>query len=328
MAMAPHFPHVEALCVSKDKSGRVLPDDVVVYQQGRLYGVFDGATSLSGQTIGGLSTGRFAALQCAQAAQHFVLTRPPSEFSCLQLLQSMGSHLSAALRAKAVAGVQAATTAALALDAGDTLHFLLVGDSGVRINGSEQVQVHKTVDAIFTAARVALFKRAMASPSVAPDDWISLELRTRQTIAHGMGGALSEEVLQHLSCTVSDQLRHLLAPDAVEQIPTLLAQGISKGQPPYMNRPDHSLGYAVLDGNRVQGPDLLVFSRPRAEVDSLEFFTDGYMATGAEPTVASWEAAWLAVETEDPFKIGPFAHIKCSTPHDHWDDRTVLIVRS
>lgn len=51
-----------------------------------------------------------------------------------------------------------ATTAASVEDAGDCLHFLMVGDSGIRINGAELLWTHKDIDLIFNAGRVAVFQ--------------------------------------------------------------------------------------------------------------------------------------------------------------------------
>lgn len=319
------FTRHEVICIGKDKSGQQLPDDVWVLQAGRLYGVLDGATSPTGARIDGVSSGRFAALQCAAAAQRYALATPQSAYTSADVLQAMSVALAAALQAQGCQPGGAATTAALALDSGEQLHFLLVGDSGVRINGHEVVQVHKPVDEIYTAVRVALIKQAharMASGArVSAQALDALEYATRQEVFTG---------LQDISAvlpTVTQQLQGKVAADALAMLPDLLRLGIRGGQLPFMNRTDHSLGYAVLNGQTVQGPDLLMFSRPRAEVHSLEFFTDGYMLPGADASVASWEAAWQNVEMQDPHKTGAWPNIKSSTQGEHWDDRTLLIAR-
>lgn len=320
------FTHHEVICIGKDKSGRQLPDDVWVLQSGRLYGVFDGATSPTGERIEGMSSGRFAAWQCALAAQRYALSMPQSAYASADLLEAMSGALAAALQAQGSQSGGAATTAALALDAGEQLHFLLVGDSGVRINGRETLQVHKPVDQIYTTARVALIEHAIGQGAaggsgLSEPGWDELERATREAIFTGLKD--SHSVLE----TVRQRLEAVVAADALALLPELLRLGIRGGQLPFMNRTDHSLGYAVLNGHKVQGPDLLMFSRPRAAVQSLEFFTDGYMTPGAEVSVASWEAAWLQVEQQDPRKTGTWPHIKSSTQSDHWDDRTLLLLR-
>ena len=83
------FKEVEASSISKVKSGQALPDDVMVLEDGRLYGVFDGATSFNGRLINGLSPGRFAASQCAKFAQSYVQTLTPQEFNAHHLLNRM-----------------------------------------------------------------------------------------------------------------------------------------------------------------------------------------------------------------------------------------------
>lgn len=320
------FTRHEVICIAKDKSGQQLPDDVWVLQSGRLYGVLDGATSPTGVRIDGMSSGRFAAWQCAATAQRYTLATPQSAYASAGLLQAMSSALAAALQAHGSQPGGAATTAALALDAGEQLHFLLVGDSGVRINGQELVQVHKPVDEIYTAVRVALIRQAHARMSAAgasPSEQLldALEFKTRREVFTGL------EDISAVLPTVTQQLQGVVGADALAMLPDLMRLGIRGGQLPFMNRTGHSLGYAVLNGQTVQGPDLLMFSRPRAEVHSLEFFTDGYMTPGAEASVGSWEAAWQQVEAQDPHKTGAWPNIKCSTQGEHWDDRTLLIVR-
>jgi hypothetical protein len=44
-------------------------------------------------------------------------------------------------------------------DAGDCPHFLMVGDSGIRINGTELLWTYKDIDLIYTAGRVAVFRQ-------------------------------------------------------------------------------------------------------------------------------------------------------------------------
>jgi len=321
------FRQLEAISISKVKSGQALPDDVMVFEDGRLYGVFDGATSFNGKLINGLSPGRFAAWQCAKFAQSYVQTVIPQEFNAHHLLHRMSVQLAHDLHANACATGDAATTAALALDDGDKLQFLLVGDSGVRINGVEVIQMHKPIDHIFTAARVILMKNALQKKRD-EEDWIALELQTRRSIAHGLIHVLNKTELDNLVDELTQALRGELPVDAHREIHALLAAGIGLGQPPYMNEKKHCLGFGVLNGDEVQGPDVFIFDRPRSSIHTLEFFTDGYMAPGAETKVKSWEQKWAEIESQDPYKTGFHPHIKCSTVDEYWDDRTVLIVKN
>jgi hypothetical protein len=321
------FRQLEAISISKVKSGQALPDDVMVLEDGRLYGVFDGATSFNGKLINGLSPGRFAAWQCAKFAQSYVQTVIPQEFNAHHLLHRMSVQLAHDLHANACATGDAATTAALALDDGDKLQFLLVGDSGVRINGVEVIQMHKPIDHIFTAARVILMKNALQKKRD-EEDWIALELQTRRSIAHGLIHVLNKTELDNLVDELTQALRGELPVDAHREIHALLAAGIGLGQPPYMNEKKHCLGFGVLNGDEVQGPDVFIFDRPRSSIHTLEFFTDGYMAPGAETKVKSWEQKWAEIESQDPYKTGSHPHIKCSTVDEYWDDRTVLIVKN
>lgn len=321
------FKKLEAISISKVKSGHALPDDVMVFEDGRLYGVFDGATSFNGTLINGLSAGRYAAWQCAKSAHAYVQSVTPHEFNAHHLLERMSMQLAQALQENASAPGAAATTAALALDDGDKLQFLLVGDSGVRINGAEVVQMHKPIDSIFTAARVTLMKNGMRKKMGEPDS-DALELQTRRSIAYGLNTVLDNIEMGYLVDEVTQALRGELPPNAYPEIYSLLAKGIGLGQPPFMNEKNHCLGYGVLNGDAVHGPDVLIFDRPRSSIHTLEFFTDGYMTPGKETNTQSWEQAWAEIEIQDPYKIGPYPHIKCSTLNEYWDDRTVLIVKN
>jgi hypothetical protein len=105
----------------------------------------------------------------------------------------------------------------------------------------------------------------------------------------------------------------------------LLDRGIA-GQGEYQNTTRSPLGYAVLDGSDVPMELVRVEDRPRASVQTVELFTDGYFELGATPDVAAWEAAFAEVERVDPEKIGRYASVKGSTPGTWTDDRTVVIV--
>jgi hypothetical protein len=106
----------------------------------------------------------------------------------------------------------------------------------------------------------------------------------------------------------------------------LLDGGILTGQGRFQNTTASPLGYAVLDGFEVPMALVRVVDRPRAEVRSVELFTDGYFEPGAEPSVAAWEAAFAEVERVDPWKIGRYPSVKGTVGRIRADDRTVAIL--
>jgi hypothetical protein len=64
-----------------------------------------------------------------------------------------------------------------------------------------------------------------------------------------------------------------------------------------------------------------------SDVETLELFSDGYFAPGAEFGVASWEASFRMVEQEDPYKIERYLSTKGTTQVQLTDDRTYLGVK-
>jgi hypothetical protein len=78
--------------------------------------------------------------------------------SAHELMQAMNQSIASGLAAAGAGSVRAGTTAAIVEDAGACLHFLIVGDSGIRINGTELLRFNKDIDLIYTAGRVAVFR--------------------------------------------------------------------------------------------------------------------------------------------------------------------------
>jgi hypothetical protein len=76
--------------------------------------------------------------------------------SAHELMQAMNQSIASGLAAAGAGSVRAGTTAAIVEDAGACLHFLIVGDSGIRINGTELLRFNKDIDLIYTAGRVAV----------------------------------------------------------------------------------------------------------------------------------------------------------------------------
>lgn len=161
-----------------------------------------------------------------------------------------------------------------------------------------------------------MIKKALAGKnSLTEAEITALELKARQTITHGLFGKVEPKDIDQLALDIQTGLHDQLLEDAYQALPSLLSRGISTGQPAFMNQCGHSLGYAVINGHTVQGPDMLLFSRPKSSIQSLEFFLR--TVTWSYPTIRSWEAQWATVEAQDPHKIGPYPHIKCSTHQEH-----------
>ncbi len=318
--------NIESFSASKYRDLSQPGDDVLVVLPQCLYAVFDGATDTAGVSVQGESPGRLAARQAALAMVRYASAPGHVPAPAQALMQAMNQSIARGL-AVAVAGpVRAGTTVAMVEDAGDQLHFLIVGDSGIRINGGELLRMHKDVDLIYSAGRGAVF-RLLQARGWAGD---ALEQQTRQLVFKGLAQAdpalLAASEVAQLLALAQAACAPRLQPDAIAQVPPLLLAGIAGGQYGYCNRTDHSLGYAVLDGTHTQGPDVLSLSRRKSEVHSIELFTDGYMSCPAGTSVQDWEAEFFRVEAEDFHKCGAFAGVKGSTSSQFSDDRSVLTV--
>ena len=212
-------------------------------------------------------------------------------------------------------------------DVGDTLRFLIVGDSGLRLNGSEVFRFAKDVDVLYTAGRVATFRRLQALGHSGD----AFEVGARQLIFRGLDQSgqdlLSPADIDAVVSAARQTCAARLKPDAYELVEPMLRAGIAGGQYRFCNLPaGHSLAYGVLNGGLTQGPDVLSFWRPKAQVRSIELFTDGYLTRPAGTRVRDWEREFFRVEAEDFSKSGAYAGVKGSSSKFFSDDRTVLVV--
>ena len=318
--------NIESFSASKYRDLSQPGDDILVVLPQCLYAVFDGATDTAGLSVQGQSPGRLAARQAALTMVRYATEPDHVQAAAQDLMQAMNQSIARGLEHAGAGAVRAGTTVAMVEDAGDQLHFLIVGDSGIRINGTELLRMHKDIDRIYTAGRVAVFRELQAR------GWSgdALEQQTRQLVFKGLAACdpqlLSPQAVAQLLARAQAACAPRLQLDAIAQVPQLLLAGIAGGQYGYCNRVGHSLGYAVLDGTHTQGPDVLSLSRPKSEVHSVELFTDGYLSCPAGTSVRDWEAEFFRVEAEDFHKCGAFAGVKGSTSTQFSDDRSVLTV--
>ncbi|MGB0485227.1 MAG: hypothetical protein ACPGK1_11885 [bacterium] len=310
---------------SKYRDFDALGDDITLLLPG-LYGVFDGATDPTKTIVDGITSGRFAAVTCAQSVCQLWSEQKlhPTD----ELLHQVNAELEKALLLKIAEGQLRAegkppsTTMALAWEIGEEIGFFLIGDSGVRINGQEEIVLRKQIDTVSTQARNSVY-RMLRDRGLSGDE---LEYQTRQLIYYGLDKAVQEDVLQNSEVErILEQTRKTFGNAASEGV-KFLQQGVVS-QHRFANHGDLPLGYASLNGKPLAGEGMLCFSRPRSAVQSIELFTDGYFSLPSEIDLAAWEAEFQRVEEVDSHKIDSFPAIKGSTSSEFSDDRTVVIVR-
>ena len=316
---------IDCLSVPKSRDLKDPGDDVVSVLPDKFYGVFDGATDTTGTFRGPCSPGRFAATSAAQAMLRQVLQAQGPVADPQVWLAAMNAAIRDGLLNLGVPQARVSTTAAMALPIGSDMHFLMVGDSGLRINGHDITHMTKDVDRLFTQVRLAT-RALLRLQGLQGDD---LEAATRELVFKGLEPirqtALSRAQVEQIVDQVSMACQGQLMPDAMDCLPDMVSRGIAGGQYQFANQTGHSLAYASVDGSVTRGKDQRYFSLPMADVQSIELFTDGYMSCPhSGVSVMDWEANFAKDEAQDPEKIGRYAGVKGSTQAYFSDDRTVL----
>lgn len=322
---------IDCLSVSKHLDPVKPGDDVPVILPGRLYAVLDGATDVNGALIDGVGSGRFAALTGAAALAEMA-ARPADSYTGTDLVAAINARIGAGLRdwsARLGKTVGAATTLAALEVVGDRYRFVLVGDSGIRINGREVFQSLKPVDDVMSAGRVLLHRR-LAARGVSGE---ALEAQSRQGVFFGFDAAVpalisADEAAELIAAARDKLVAEGFDAAVVAMVEPMLKAGIAKGQYAYANDPDHVLGYASLDGGRAAGFGYAVFERPAADIHTVEIFSDGYLELPGEgeTALAAWEAVAARIEAEDPGKVLTHWGVKGSNAKQLFDDRTVIIL--
>ena len=317
---------IESSSIPKFRDLSQAGDDVVALLPQRLLAVFDGATDATGVTVDGDTPGRLAASAAARAVLAMSSARQRVRHTPQELLEVMNRAIADALAEAGAAMLRAGTTVALVEDLGDTLRFLIVGDSGIRLNGIETFRFHKDVDVLYTIGRVAVYRCLQARGLVGD----ALEAATRQLVFRGLAQPAQDlldqadidAILAHVRAACAIRLQG----DALALVDEMMLSGIGGGQYRFCNLEGHWLGYGVLDGTQTRGPDVFSFERPRKTVHTIELFTDGYVTCPHGTRVRDWEAEFQRVEQEDPAKTQAYPGVKGSSALYFSDDRSVVTV--
>jgi hypothetical protein len=326
---------IEAFSEGKNLDDPEANEDQLLILPGRGYAVIDGVTDITGRVYDGMRTGRLASGIVQRAAADFLTD--PAETA--RRPEALIARASAALRdAYARCGIlddvradphlRFGATLTLAADLGKSFRFIVIGDSGLRLNGAE-VTVDDTALDLVTAA---LRQEAYALVAEAGGD-LEAQRRVSRICSFYGASALRPEMTPWLDAARLAELHarsrarcRARFPDAPSgDIEHLLDHGVS-GQTRYQNNASSPFSYAVLDGFDVPMELVRVFDRPRGSLQSIELFTDGYFRPAATPDVAAWETSFVEVERIDPEKIDRYPSVKGTRDRMRTDDRTVVIV--
>jgi hypothetical protein len=212
-------------------------------------------------------------------------------------------------------------TLALALAVPGGWRFYRIGDSGIRLDGTETLLEESALDPVYSLFRAAFWRRLAASGL--PTD--EVDHRARLRLVEGVRAATDDAELARAA-------REEATDEAVVRFPVLDAgevrELLDRGlacQSDHRGGPG-PLGYGSLDGWPIPERFIHVDDRPAETVRSIELFTDGYYGVAPGCTLAAWEH-WIArVEREDPHRIGSFASTKGARPGHNADDRSLVIV--
>jgi hypothetical protein len=326
---------IEAFSEAKDPSAPQANEDRVVILPGRAYAVIDGVTDRLGTRYAGMLSGQYAAVTI-QSALEQALSASAAPGDGPALIRTLTGAIRNAYEANGIfERVQAdwnlrlAAALALALIREDTIEIILVGDSGVRLNGDRVLRVEKDLDLITSTLR------RIAWPVIGKRirDSMLQEQVSRRVTWHGtrqpyedLADALTQDELAEIEARAIDANITALPHVPACEVERLVRGGILH-QGRYQNDPSTVLGYAVLDGFDV--PDGLVHIErvPRRDIETIEIFSDGYFKLGTEFGVSSWEKAFAEAEREDPAKVLLYPSPKGSTATTWADDRTYLGLR-
>ncbi len=326
---------IEAFSEGKDLDAPEANEDRFLALPGRGYAVIDGVTDISGRLYDGMRAGRLASGIVQRAAVELLAGPAEAEATPERLVADISAALCAAYErhgmleaARADPSKRFGATLTLAVDLGAVFRFILIGDSGLRLNGAETFIVDSGLDRVTASLRQEAY-RMVADAGGSPDD----RMRVGRACAfHGglkltpdMRPWLDEARLKTVYARALERC-HKLLPNVPEADLRRLLDGGIAAQGQFQNNTVSPLSYAVLDGFGIPLSLVQIIDRPRASIQSIELFTDGYFKPGAAPDIAAWETAFAEVERTDPGKIGPYPSVKGSTARVRTDDRTVVIV--
>lgn len=334
--------HLEAFSLGKKLGAPEANEDSLVIMPNLGYAVIDGVTDRNGTRYGGMLSGQYASRMVKAAIETFLLaqgdpTRPELQFAG-------GEHfvryLGAAIHAGYVANgaldavtkdwkLRGGCTVMAALMIGDRLEIVAVGDSGLRINGNDVLQVLKPLDDVTAIMRRETWRHFEAQGrDLQSCDRLAGLITWKGTRNQTPGDEtadpafLAEIERRCLAACVA----HLPEVPAAEII-QLLHGGICHAQGDFQNVTEPVLGYGGLDGFDVPNRFVETRSYALSEIETIELFSDGYFKLGDGFGVASWEAAFAEVEAEDLHKIGRYMSTKGTTSTILTDDRSYLGVR-
>ena len=315
--------NIEAFSRCKYRAVDCPGDDVPFILPGIAIGLFDGATDAKGALINSTPAGRMAALNAAECTAQLLIPPENRKLPARELVNKLSTLYAKSFEKHSVSPLPA-TTLALAIDCGENWRFFCLGDSAIRVNGSETLRHTKLIDDVATFARVALFHDL----SKRLPDLESAEMAARRGIFLGFDDAVEKGIMGHelADNIITETIVGLSLQNEGAIVRAFLTAGICM-QYRFANEVGNSLCYDVLADGTPQIGDWVDVWRPKEDVQTIEVFSDGYAKLPDNPTVAAWEAAFEATDKQDFQRISEYTAVKGGTENEFFDDRTVVIVQ-
>lgn len=325
---------IEAFTEAKRHGEPETNEDAMLLLPGRAFAVMDGVTDRVGTRYDGMLAGRFASQLLARTLEGLLggagapLDDPGAivEAASAAIVAVYAAHgTTEAVRADW--NRQMAATLALVTLTPEAAHVVLVGDSGVRLNGETLWQEHKDIDAVTATLR----RLAWAVVAARTDDLVERERVSRAVAWSGVGHAAGEVApvldagdLRGIARGALADCRAMMPHLPEAALAAVIEGGIIHAQGGHANNPGAPFGYPSLNGFPVPRAMVRTERVPRAGLRTVELFTDGYFAPGEAFGVASWEAKFREVERVDPHKVDAYPSVKGTTATQWADDRTYL----
>ncbi|WP_371171080.1 hypothetical protein [Aliiroseovarius sp. 2305UL8-7] len=327
-----HFTH------PKDRNGSIPGDDAMVIEPSLLFGIFDGASDATGLLIDGRSPGLFAAETVASAALSLARAGQLQLLPTDDIITQLNRALSDALMTNACNTTRRpCTTAALALPTGDGFRLIVLGDSGIRINGDEVLETPVTPDIPSTAARISLFNQLLARGRSHQDSnqicenvlWKGMALaQSNGIISSVLASQMTADAVDAMykyAVEIAGYPASNLTLDQVRlEVEMFLQDGIVC-QPRYANASSASiLRYPILNGITVPSGAAIDRTVKLSELTSLELFSDGYGPAPDDIGISAWEANYHKMIERDPYCLDGLASTKGSSETSFFDDRSLI----
>jgi hypothetical protein len=328
---------IEAFSEGKDLDAPDANEDQLLILPNRGYAVIDGVTDRTGHRYDGMLAGKVAGRIVQAAVTGLLLDPPPADRLAEALVDRVSAAILAAYERHGILDIARAdrtrrfgATLALAVDYGDSFRFVLIGDSGLRLDGAETIVNDTGLDLVNAGLRQEAY-RVVAAAGGSPEDQARVgracAFEGAAELKPAMRPWLDEAGLRAFRQRCLELARERLPQVPLADLAALVDGGILRGQPHFQNTTRGPLAYAVLDGFEVPMQLVRTIDRSKAGLATFELFSDGYFAAGAEPSVVAWEAAFAEVERQDPLKIDRWPSVKGTIGRVRADDRTVLVVR-